>query len=94
MDPVLFFSLFIFGMYATYKSLVRIRAVSSVPWYVGDGVHFALGMFVTRVEPLYAVLISALYVVYQLLDDRNSKDVATFISGIVVGLGGDMILAS
>ena len=94
MDPILFFSIFIFGMYATYRSLMRIRVISSTPWYVGDSVHFALGMFVTRVDPLYAVLISALYIVYQLLDDRNSKDVATFISGIIVGLGGGMILAS
>ena len=94
MDPILFFSLFVFGLYTAYKSLMRIRVISSTPWYVGDSVHFALGMFVTRVDPLYAVLISALYVVYQLLDDRNSKDVAMFISGIVVGLGGGMILAS
>ena len=93
MDPILFFSLFVFGLYTAYKSLMRIRAVSSTPWYIGDSIHFALGMFVTRVDPLYAVLISILYVVYQFLDDRNPKDVATYISGIVVGLGGD-ILAS
>ena len=92
MDPVLFFSLFVFGLYVAYKSLVRIRAVSSTPWYVGDSVHFALGMFVTRVDVVYGMLISALYVVYQFLDGRNSKDVATYISGIVVGLGGSIVI--
>ena len=92
MDPILFFSLLIFGTYVTYRSLMRIRVISSTPWYVGDSVHFALGMFVTRVDPLYAVLISALYVVYQMLNDKNPKDVATYVAGIVAGLGGSIIL--
>lgn len=92
MDPVLFFSLFVFGLYVAYKSLVRIRAVSSVPWYVGDGVHFALGMFVTRVDVAYAALISALYVTYQMLNDKNPKDVATYVAGIVAGLGGSIVI--
>ena len=93
-DVILFFSLFVFGLYAAYKSLVRIRAVSSVPWYVGDSVHFALGVFATRVDVAYAVLISALYLAYQILDDRNPKDVATYIAGIAAGLGGGAVLAS
>ena len=92
MDPILFFSLFVFGLYAVYKLFVRIRAVSSTPWYVGDSIHFALGMFVTRVDVVYAVLISALYVVYQMLNDKNPKDVATYVAGIVAGLGGSIIL--
>ena len=91
-DPILFFSLFVFGLYVAYKSFARVRALSSIPWYIGDSVHFALGMFVTRVDVVDAALISALYIVYQILSDRNAKDIAVYVAGIVAGLGGSIVI--
>jgi len=91
-DPILYVSFFIFGFYLAGRVAVRFRVVSNVPWYLGDPVHFGLGMFVTRVDVAYAVLISALYIVYQLWSDRRAKDVAAYTAGIVAGLGGSYIL--
>jgi len=70
--------------------------LGSTPWWVGDPLHFGVGMFITRLPVEWAYLVSALYIIYQLFDWRinNSnvdKDVAVFLAGTLVGLGYDVV---
>ena len=56
----------------------------------------AVGQFVARLPVEWAWLVSVLYLVYQLLDWRLNgsnpvKDVATFLAGVVAGLGYDVV---
>ena len=92
MDPVIFLSFFLFGMYVVGRFTVRFRAVSNMPTYVTDSAHFGLGLFVSRLSVEWAVLVSVLYVVYQVVSyvvkrDTVDKDVALYLSGLVSGLG-------
>jgi len=96
MDVVTFIAFFMFGLYLAGRAAVRVRAVSDVPWWVGDPVHFGVGLFVARLPVEWAWLVSVLYLVYQLLDWRMNgsnpvKDVATFLAGVVAGLGYDVV---
>ena len=97
MDVITFVAFFLFGFYVAGRVYFgRVRAVSSVPWWVGDPVHGAVGMFVTRLPVEWAWLVSVLYVLYQVFDWKISgsnvaKDVGVFLGGVVVGLGYDVV---
>jgi hypothetical protein len=97
MDPITFISFFIFGFYLAGRLYFRrVKALSEVPWWVGDPVHGAVGMFVSRLSVEWAWLVAVMYVVYQVLDWRingsdAAKDVATFLGGLLVGLGYDVV---
>jgi hypothetical protein len=97
MDPVTFIAFFLFGLYLAGRLYFKkVRALGDVPWWVGDPVHFGVGAFITRLTVEWAWLVSVLYVVYQVLDWRinqsnAAKDVGTFLSGLVVGLGYDVV---
>jgi len=97
MDPITFISFFIFGLYLAGRLYFRrVKALSEVPWWVGDPVHGAVGMFVSRLSIEWAWLVAVMYVVYQVLDWRlngsnAAKDVATFLGGLLVGLGYDVV---
>ncbi len=96
MDITFFLSLFLFGVWIARKLLVRVRAMSNVPSYIGDSVHFALGLFASRQDVAVAFLISWLYVMYQVLDyvenkSTVSKDVATYLAGLATGYGFSFI---
>jgi hypothetical protein len=96
MDVVTFIAFFIFGLHIVGRLLRRFRVVSGIPWWVGDPVHFGVGAFITRLDPVWAWLVSVLYVAYQVFDWRiNSsdaaKDVGTFLAGVLVGLGYDVV---
>ena len=96
MDVVTFIAFFLFGLYIAGRLAVRYRVVSGVPWWVGDPVHFGVGLFVARLPVEWAWLVSVLYLVYQLLDwfvnrDTVHKDVATFLAGVLAGLGYDIV---
>jgi hypothetical protein len=96
MDVVTFISFFIFGLYIAGRLVVRVKALSDVPWWVGDPVHFGVGAFITRLPAEWAWLIAVLYVVYQVFDWRLNgsnpvKDVGTFLAGVVAGLGYDVV---
>jgi len=97
MDVVTFISFFIFGLYLVGRVVARYRVVSSTPWWVGDPVHGAVGMFVSRLPVEWAWLVAAMYVVYQVFDWRinggdAAKDVAVFLTGMLVGLGYDVVM--
>ena len=96
MDLVAFVAFFLFGLYLAGRVAVRVRVVSDVPWWVGDPIHGAVGAFVSRLPVEWAWLVSVLYLVYQILDWRLNgsnpvKDVATFLAGVVAGLGYDVM---
>jgi hypothetical protein len=96
MDVITFISFFIFGLYLAGRVVARYRAVSSTPWWVGDPVHFGVGAFVSRLPVEWAWLAAVIYVVYQVFDWRingsnAAKDVATFLTGVLVGLGYDVV---
>jgi len=96
MDLVAFVAFFLFGLYLAGRLAVRVRVVSDVPWWVGDPIHGAVGAFVARLPVEWAWLVSVLYLVYQILDWRLNgsnpvKDVATFLAGVVAGLGYDVV---
>ena len=91
-DVITFTAFFLFGLYIAGRLAVKVRAVSDIPWWVGDPVHFGAGLFITRVDPTWAWLISALYVTYQVLDWKISqsnaaKDIAAYLAGVLAGLG-------
>ncbi len=92
MDITLFLTLFLFGLWISQKLLVRIRPMSDIPSYIGDSIHFALGMFASRQEFAVTVLITSLYIVYQVFDSLEngspiSKDIATYLAGLAAGYG-------
>jgi len=97
MDVITFISFFIFGFYLAGRLYFRrVKALSNVPWWVGDPVHGAVGMFASRLPVEWAWLVSVLYVVYQVFDWRikgsdAAKDVGTFLAGVLVGLGYDVV---
>ena len=96
MDVVTFVAFFIFGLYLAGRLAVRFRAVSGVPWWAGDPVHFGVGLFVSRLDPMWAWLVSVLYLYYQVFDwlvnrDSVHRDVATFLAGVLAGLGYDVV---
>ena len=96
MDVITFISFFIFGLYLASRVVVRYRAVSSIPWWAGDSVHFAVGAFASRLPIEWAWLVTVIYVVYQVFDwlvnrDTVAKDVAAFLAGVLVGLGYDVV---
>jgi len=96
MDLVAFVAFFLFGLYLAGRVAVRVRVMSDVPWWVGDPIHGAVGAFVSRLPVEWAWLVSVVYLVYQLLDWRLNgsnpvKDVATFLAGVVAGLGYDVV---
>ena len=97
MDVITFVAFFLFGFYVAGRVYFgRVRAVGAVPWWVGDPVHGAVGMFVARLPVEWAWLVSALYVVYQVLDwkiggSNAAKDVGVFLGGLLVGLGYDVV---
>jgi len=96
MDLVTFIAFFLFGLYIAGRLAVKYRIVSSVPWWVGDPVHFGVGLFVARLPVEWAWLVSVLYLYYQVFDwlvnrDAVHKDVATFLAGVLVGLGYDVV---
>ena len=91
-DVITFTTFFLFGLYVAGRLAVKVRVVSSVPWWVGDPIHGAVGAFITRLPVEWAWLVSALYLAYQLLDWKLNgsspvKDVATFLAGVLAGLG-------
>jgi hypothetical protein len=99
-DPVTILSLFLFVLYAAssvaYRIAGRVRAASSVPQWAGDSLHFSAGLFVTRVDPVWACLASALYIAYQVLDWKISgsnaaRDIAVYLAGVLSGLGYDAV---
>jgi len=96
MDPITFIAFLIFGLHIVGRILYRYAIVSEIPWWAGDPVHFGVGMFITRLDPVWAWLVSVMYVTYQTFDWRinNSnaaKDVGTFLAGVLTGLGYDMV---
>ena len=96
MDPITFISFFIFGLYLAGRVVARYRAVSSTPWWVGDSVHFATGAFVSRLPVEWAWLVVVIYTAYQVFDwfvnrDTVAKDIGTFLAGLLVGLGYDVV---
>jgi hypothetical protein len=97
MDVITFISFFIFGFYLAGRLYFkRVKVLSDVPWWVGDPVHGAVGMFITRLPVEWAWLVSVLYVAYQIFDWRlngsnAAKDVAAFLSGVLIGLGYDVV---
>jgi len=96
MDVVTFIAFFIFGLYIAGRLAVRFRVMGNIPWWAGDPVHFGVGLFVSRLDPVWAWLVSVVYLVYQLLDWRLNgsnpvKDVATFLAGVLAGLGYDTV---
>jgi hypothetical protein len=97
MDPITFTAFFLFGLYLAGRLYFRkVKALSNVPWWVGDPVHFGVGAFVTRLPIEWAWLVSVLYFVYQLLDWRinqsnAAKDIGVFLAGVVTGLGYDVV---
>jgi len=96
MDLVVFAAFFLFGLYIAGRLAVKVRAVSSVPWWVGDPVHFGVGLFVSRLPVEWAWLVVVLYLYYQVFDwlvnrDAVHKDVATFLAGVLAGLGYDVV---
>jgi hypothetical protein len=97
MDVVTFAVFFIFGLYLAGRLYFkRVKAVSNVPWWVGDPVHGAVGAFVTRLPVEWAWLISVLYVTYQLLDWKVNgsdpvKDIGVYMGGMIIGFGYDMV---
>jgi hypothetical protein len=93
-DPVILASLFFLALYAVTRIRRRIVALSSVPRWAGDTLHFGIGLLVARLDPAWAYLVSALYVVYQILDWRinqsdAARDIATYLAGVLAGLGYD-----
>ena len=97
MDPIILLSFFLFGIYVVSRRMIRLRAVSSVPWFVGDSAHFGLGLFVSRLDLGWAVLVSVLYLVYEVFDyvvsrDTAGKDVAVYLGGLVSGLGYGLVV--
>jgi len=97
MDLITFIAFFLFGLYVAGRLYFRrVRAVSDVPWWVGDPVHFGVGAFVTRLPVEWAWLVSVIYLYYQVFDwfihrDTVVKDVGTFLAGLVTGLGYDVV---
>ena len=96
MDLVTFVAFFLFGLYIAGRLAVRYRVMSSIPWWVGDPVHFGVGLFVARLPVEWAWLVSVIYLYYQVFDwfvnrDSVHKDVATFLAGVLVGLGYDVV---
>jgi hypothetical protein len=99
-DPVTAISLFLFALYVAssvaYRIAVRVRAASSIPQWAGDPLHFGAGLFITRVDPMWACLASALYIVYQVLDwkingSNAARDIAVYLAGVLSGLGYDAV---
>ena len=91
----MYIAFFLFGLYLAGRLMVRFRVMSDVPWWVGDPIHGAVGVFITRLPVEWAWLVAVLYVTYQVLDWKlnNSnpvKDMATFMSGVLIGLGFDV----
>jgi hypothetical protein len=97
MDLVTFVAFFLFGFYLAGRLYFkRVKALGATPWWVGDPIHFGVGMFVARLPVEWAWLVSALYIAYQVLDwiatrDTVAKDVAVFLAGVLVGLGYDVL---
>jgi len=96
MNVVTFIAFFIFGLYIAGRLAVKVRAVSNVPWWVGDPVHFGVGLFIARLPVEWAWLVSVIYLYYQVFDwlvnrDNVNKDVATFLAGVLAGLGYDVV---
>ena len=96
MDIATFVAFFIFGLYIAGRLAVKVRAVSNVPWWVGDPVHFGVGLFIARLPVEWAWLVSVIYLYYQVFDwlvnrDNVNKDVATFLAGVLAGLGYDVV---
>jgi len=96
MDPIMFVSFFIFGLYLASRVVVRYRVVSNVPWWVGDPVHFGVGAFVSRLTIEWAWLVTTVYIAYQVFDwlvnrDMVAKDIGMFLAGVLVGLGYDVV---
>jgi hypothetical protein len=95
MDPITFIAFSIFGAHVAGRLLKRFKVVSDIPWWAGTPTHFGVGAFITRVPVEWAWLVSALYVIYEVLDWRiNNSDAATdvgaFLAGVVTGLGYDI----
>jgi hypothetical protein len=99
-DPVIILSFFLFALYVSsrvaYRIAGRVRASSSVPQWVGDPLHFGAGLFIARVDPVWACLASALYVIYQVLDwkingSNAARDTAVYLAGVLSGLGYDAV---
>ena len=95
MDPITFVSFFLFGLYLASRVVARYRAVSSVPWWAGDSVHFGVGAFVSRLPVEWAWLVTTVYIAYQVFDwivnrDAVAKDIGTFLDGVLLGLGYDV----
>jgi len=93
---VVFAAFFLFGLYLAGRLAVRVRAVSNIPWWAGDPVHFGVGLFVARLDPVWAWLVSVIYLYYQVFDwfvnrDSVHKDIAAFLAGVLVGLGYDVV---
>jgi len=96
MDVVTFVAFLLFGLYVAGRLAVKYRIVSGVPWWVGDPVHFGVGLFVARLPVEWAWLVSVVYLYYQVFDwfvnrDVVAKDVGTFLAGVLVGLGYDVV---
>jgi hypothetical protein len=97
MDLITFVSFFLFGLYLAGRLYFKkVRALSGVPWWVGDPAHFGVGAFITRLPVEWAWLVATLYVIYQLFDWRinqsdAAKDMAAFLAGVLVGMGYDVV---
>jgi len=96
MDLATFIAFFLFGLYIAGRLAVKVRAVSGIPWWAGDPVHFGVGLFTARLPVEWAWLVVALYLYYQVFDwlvnrDNVHKDVATFLAGVLAGLGYDVV---
>ncbi len=91
-DLALFLSYLLFGLWVGSKVAVRARLMSDVPPAVGDSLHFALGLFASRLDAPFAFLVSWLYMMYEVFDyvekrDTVSKDIVTYLAGVAAGLG-------
>jgi hypothetical protein len=91
-DLALFLSYLLFGLWVGSKLAVRARLMSNVPPMIGDSLHFALGVFTSRLDAPFAFLVSWLYIMYEAFDyiekrDTVSKDIATYLAGVAAGLG-------
>jgi hypothetical protein len=96
MDVITFIAFFIFGLHVAGRLLRRFRVMSDIPWWAGDSIHFGVGMFVSRLDPVWAWLVSVVYLNYQVFDwfvhrDTVTKDVGTFLAGVLAGLGYDVV---
>ncbi len=84
--------LMVFGLMGkAYKYVFK----SEVSPIVGGTTHYGLGLFVSHLQPFWAGLISALYIMYEYFDwavnrDTVYKDIAEYTAGIVSGLGASM----